>query len=74
MKSLKQWFVKKVLIRAVIGLVILMVVIKGCNYGADSWACRSQWLNSGMDYRYGLRSGCMIKPDEYWIPANNYRG
>lgn len=72
-QKIKRWLVKKVLIRCAIILFAIMAVFKAFSYASSTWECRSQWMDSGMDYRYTLRGGCMVKPDEYWIPSKNYR-
>lgn len=71
--KLKVWFVKKVIIKVVFAILILFVAYRTIGYASGSWECRSQWIESGMDYKYSLRGGCMVMPEKHWIPAKNYR-
>lgn len=73
-KTAWAWGLKKVAIWLAIVIVTILLVSKAYGYVSGYWGCASQWSDSGMEYRYGFRSGCMIKPGDAWIPAKNYRG
>lgn len=52
----------------IVGIYILITVL-------DSIACSSSWKDSGYNYKYSIRSGCMISVnnDNRWIPQRFYR-
>lgn len=70
-------FVKGYLLK--IALIILAVIIgvgaifKTIDYASSRYACHTQWVESGIDYKYTLRGGCLLKRGEGWLPAENFR-
>jgi len=62
-----------------VGIIIVVAVIsiglffKGIDYLSSRYACHTQWQESGIDYKYTLRGGCLLKRGQGWIPANNFR-
>lgn len=39
-----------------------------------AWSCQSRAEQMGIPFRYGIVTGCMIKPkDQDWVPIENYR-
>jgi len=75
--SLKKKAIKFVLIKLAIILVPVCLAIfltnRAMDYVVGNWECRVNWKESGMEYKYKFGAGCMIKPDQFWIPAKNYR-
>lgn len=70
-------FVKGYLLK--IALIILAVIIlvgsifKGISYASSRYACHTQWVESGIEYKYTLRGGCLLKRGDGWLPAKNFR-
>lgn len=62
-----------------VGLIIFAVIIfvasvfKAIDYVSSRYACHIQWLESGIEYKYTLRGGCLLKRGTGWIPAKNFR-
>ncbi len=63
----------KIIIYVVAAIIAVLIIARTSSYIMGSWSCSSEWKESGMEYKFGLRSGCMVKPKDHWIPAKNYR-
>lgn len=63
----------KIMVYITGALLILLVLSRIWSYVMGSWSCGAEWKESGMEYKYSLRGGCMVKPKDHWIPAKNYR-
>jgi hypothetical protein len=70
-------FLKKYLTRLIILTIVVFVAYKaivvGYNYLVGRYSCHSAWNESGMDYKYTLRGGCLLQKDNIWIPDRNLR-
>lgn len=51
-------------------LVILAIFCLGPLYALDIITCHSKYAD--FETKYGFLSGCQIKPDDKWIPAESY--
>ena len=40
---------------------------------ANEYSCTKTWNMSNTPSQYSIMTGCMIKIDDKWIPAKNYR-
>jgi len=71
-KAIKGYLIK---VSFIILAVIVCVgsVFKVISYGSSRYACHTQWQESGIDYKYTLRGGCLIKRGPGWVPAKNFR-
>lgn len=58
------------LLAIVIGIT---AVFKIYSYASARYACHVQWQESGIDYKYTLRGGCLLKRGDGWIPSGNFR-
>lgn len=58
-----------------ITIVVLLfgLIFKTISYASARYACHTQWVESGIEYKYTLRGGCLLKLDKGWLPAKNYR-
>lgn len=63
----------KVLMYLSIIAVLIVLLAKTISYASARYACHTQWVESGINYKYTLRGGCLLKVKDGWIPANNYR-
>lgn len=63
----------KVVVWLIAIIVVIMAVAKFYSYLSARYACHTQWVESSIDYKYTLRGGCLLKIDDGWIPAKNYR-
>lgn len=53
---------------------LMLAVLLGLAYWANSAECTNQWERSGFQSDYGFVQGCLISKDgKTWIPAANYR-
>ena len=63
--------------RLVIILVLLSVSYKAitATYGylSGRYSCHLKWVESGYDYKYTFRAGCLINKGDKWIPVSNFR-
>ena len=72
-KKLLKFVFTKALKWVLPAVVVIFLVYRTIDFATGSWECRVHWTESGMDYKYKIGAGCMIKPDQFWIPAKNYR-
>lgn len=61
------WICGMALIAAVIAFIYFLMWAPG------AFSCSNKWGDSGFEHRYGVLSGCQIKPNQRWIPAEAYR-
>lgn len=54
-------------------LVVVAVLTKLADYAANRYECHSAWVESNIDYKYTVRGGCLLKRNDVWIPAKNFR-
>lgn len=66
-------YVIKVSIIIVLVVVFIGVIFKAIDYTSSRYACHVQWVESGIDYKYTLRGGCLLNRNGGWIPAENFR-
>ena len=52
---------------------VAVAVVLGLGNWASSVSCEQQWRDSGMTSQYGFFSGCRVKADGKWIPADAFR-
>lgn len=69
--------IKKQAFKGFIYLVLFIIAINLitllASYVSSRYACHTQWVESGIDYKYTLRGGCLLNRNGGWIPAANYR-
>lgn len=69
--------VKGYLVKGVLIIILVIVsigsIFKAIDYISSRYACHVQWEESGIEYKYTLRGGCLLKRGTGWIPAKNYR-
>jgi hypothetical protein len=60
---------------AIFAAVILIAVVLGILWVADSASCKARWADSGMKYRYGLVAGCQVQKEgsSKWLPEDVIR-
>jgi len=62
----------------IVAVLIIAAIIAGIlgvvNYVMPRIACHQEWKDSGLDARYSLMQGCMIKTkDGGWVNQKYYR-
>lgn len=60
---------------ALIALVIVGLFIAGCLWAGvlfNRYKCAAEWDNT-YQTQYGFWSGCRVKIDDKWVPAQNVR-
>ncbi|NIB43764.1 hypothetical protein HBA55_29450 [Pseudomaricurvus alkylphenolicus] len=67
-------FVIKAALILVSVVVLGAMTVKAASHAYDSWSCHQQWKDSGMEYKYTVGGGCLLRQDQFWKPARNYRG
>ena len=72
-KDAAKGFVAKICLTVLAIVIVINVVFKAYDYGIARYECHTAWVESGIDYKYTLRGGCLLKRGEYWIPAKNFR-
>jgi hypothetical protein len=65
-----DWAARVVL--ATLFTAVIAVLVGVCAV-MESWQCHSKWGSSGLPVRYGVVSGCQVKAELGWIPAESYR-
>lgn len=69
--------IKGYMIKAAVIILLAIIAVgslfKGIDYLSSRYACHTQWWESGIDYKYTLRGGCLLKRGKGWIPAKNFR-
>lgn len=69
-EKIKRWVYMGV--ACVAGLAIAIYLISsGLSYLSGKYNCHTQWQESGFDYKYTYRAGCLIQKDGKWIPEKN---
>jgi len=63
----------KFLLLAIAVIIGITVVFKVISYSSARYACHIQWQESGIEYKYTLRGGCLLKRGDGWIPSKNFR-
>lgn len=60
-------------LKVLLAVVGVFVVFQAWSYGMGTLKCRNAWIDSGFEYKYTYRAGCMIERDGHWIREGNYR-
>lgn len=63
----------KFLLLTILVIIGITAVFKTYSYISARYACHIQWQESGIDYKYTLRGGCLLKRGDGWIPSKNFR-
>lgn len=76
-KDSAKAFMRAVLLKLIIYIVLIIAsivaVMKVASYVSARYACHTQWVESSLEYKYTLRGGCLLKLENGWLPAKNYR-
>jgi hypothetical protein len=71
--GLVKSYLIKVAVIIVLVIIAIGVIFKTISYSSSRYACHVQWVESGIEYKYTLRGGCLLKRGTGWIPAKNFR-
>jgi len=63
----------KFLLLTIAVIIGITAVFKIASYTSARYACHIQWQESGIEYKYTLRGGCLLKRGDGWIPSKNFR-
>jgi len=66
-------FIVRWLIYITILVIAASAAFKTVSYVSSRYACHTQWVESGIEYKYTLRGGCLLKLEKGWLPAKNFR-
>ena len=72
-KDVLKGVVLKVSIAIVLIIVVISLIFSSLNYVSGRYACYVKWEESGIESKYTLRGGCLLKRGEGWLPAANFR-
>jgi hypothetical protein len=66
-------FVKKWSIYSVLFTILIVGLIMLGSYLLNRYECHSSWVDSSVESKYTVRGGCLVKREEAWVPAANFR-
>lgn len=61
-----SWYIISSLVFGLLSMFSLEMAV-------ESYSCEKTWSMSNTPSNYDIFTGCMIKVDDKWIPAKNYR-
>jgi hypothetical protein len=66
--------VDKAFLKMVVKLIsALLSIIITIGLTLNYFSCSNRWSDSGIEYQFGIMSGCRLKVDGQWTPESNYR-
>jgi len=71
--SVVKGAVIKFLLLSIVIIIGITAVFKIYSYVSARYACHIQWQESGIEYKYTMRGGCLLKRGDGWIPSKNFR-
>ena len=72
-KRIFGWVINHLIISLVLLVLVITFTIKLIDYSSSRYACYTQWVDSSIESKYTLRGGCLVKYNDDWIPAKNFR-
>lgn len=72
-KRIFSWMINHPIISLVLLVLVITFTIKLIDYSLSRYACYTQWVDSSIESKYTLRGGCLVKYNNDWIPAKNFR-